>query len=120
MSIRLKRAYELATKKDGARVLVDRIWPRGIRKEAAMLKAWMKELAPSVELCKWFQDRPTQWPLFRRRYFDELADPEATRALEALHELANEYATLTLVFASKDEDHNAAVILKELLEGVRK
>jgi uncharacterized protein YeaO (DUF488 family) len=120
MRILLKQALVLPTKKDGARVLVDRMWPRGIRKEAAMLKAWLKELAPSAELCKWFRDRPTQWPLFKRKYFEELADPTASRALETLHEMADENATLTLVFAAKDEEHNAAVVLKELLEGERK
>jgi uncharacterized protein YeaO (DUF488 family) len=120
MRVRLKRAYALPAKADGARVLVDRLWPRGVNKDAAQLKTWLRDLAPSNELRKWYHARPTQWPMFRKRYLEELAEPAALKALEELHEIANENATLTLVFASKNETHNNAVVLKELLEGVKK
>jgi uncharacterized protein YeaO (DUF488 family) len=120
MRVRLKRAYALPSKADGARVLVDRLWPRGVSKQSAMLKAWLRDLAPSDELRKWFHERPTQWPTFRKRYLEELSDPTALRALEELHDIAEGSSTLTLVFASKDELHNNAVVLKELLEGVKK
>ena len=120
MRVRLKRAYALPAKADGARVLVDRLWPRGIRKDAAKLKTWLRDLAPSTELRKWYHERPTQWPTFRKRYIEELSTPEAMRALEELHEIANHAATVTLVYASSDEQHNNAVVLKELLEGARK
>src|SRR4051812_26722909 len=120
MRVRLKRAYALPAKADGVRVLVDRLWPRGVSKDAAKLKVWLRDLAPSDELRTWFHERPTQWPAFRKKYLEELSDPAAIRALEELHEIANESSTLTLVFASKNETQNNAVVLKELLEGVRK
>ncbi len=120
MRVRLKRAYAIPAKADGARVLVDCLWPRGIPKDSAMLKAWMKELAPSTELRKWYHERPTQWPEFRKRYLEELAAPLAIKALEELHDIADKVSTVTLVFASKNETHNNAVVVKELLEGAKK
>ena len=120
MRVRLKRAYALPAKADGARVLVDRLWPRGVNKESAQLKVWLRDLAPSNELRTWFHERPTQWPTFRKRYLEELSEPVALKALEELHKIADDHATVTLVYASKNETHNNATVLKELLEGAKK
>jgi len=120
MAIALKRAYERASLSDGARVLVDRLWPRGVKKERARIDRWLRDLAPSNELRRWFHTRPAQWPLFRKKYLQELYQPEADQALEQLHRLAGARKNLTLVFASKNQEHNNAVVLKELLEGMRK
>ena len=120
MRVRLKRAYVLPAKADGARVLVDRLWPRGVSKDAAKLKTWLKDIAPSNELRKWYHARPTQWPAFRKKYLEELAEPAALAALEELHRIASEASTLTLVFASANETKNNATVLKELLEGIKK
>jgi len=111
--LKLKRAYEDPAKSDGHRVLVDRLWPRGVSKEDARLDDWMKDVAPSDELRKWFGHDPEKWDEFRKRYFAELdADPEAVAKLA---EKAKE-GTVTLVYAAKDEEHNNAVALKEYLE----
>ncbi len=120
MAISLKRAYEKASLSDGARVLVDRLWPRGLKKEAARIDHWLRDLAPSNGLRRWFHARPAQWPLFRKKYLKELNQPEASQDLEELYELAERRKNVTLVFASKNEEHNNAVVLKELLEGMRK
>jgi uncharacterized protein YeaO (DUF488 family) len=120
MPVALKRAYEKASLSDGARVLVDRLWPRGLKKEKARIDLWLRQLAPSAELRRWFHARPAQWLLFRKKYLQELNQPEASQALEELHEVADTRKKLTLVFASKNTEHNNAVVLKELLEGMRK
>jgi uncharacterized protein YeaO (DUF488 family) len=120
MPVTLKRVYEAPAAGDGARVLVDRLWPRGLTKEKARIDAWLRDLAPSDELRRWFHARPGQWLQFRRRYLLELEEPEKARALEELYELANRRASLTLLFASRNEEHNNATVLKELLEGMRK
>jgi uncharacterized protein YeaO (DUF488 family) len=120
MPITLKRVYERPSLRDGYRVLVDRLWPRGLSKDAVKVNLWLKEIAPSDELRKWFHERRTQWPAFRERYIEELAEPEKNSALEQLHELAGKRKAITLLFASKDVEHNNAVVLKELLEGMRK
>jgi uncharacterized protein YeaO (DUF488 family) len=120
MPVTLKRVYETPAAGDGARVLVDRLWPRGLTKEKARIDAWLRDLAPSDELRRWFHARPGQWLQFRRRYLLELEEPEKARALEELYELANRRASLTLLFASRNEEHNNATVLKELLEGMRK
>lgn len=120
MSIALKRAYEEPSNSDGVRVLVDRLWPRGVKKEEARITHWLQDLAPSDALRKWFHARPSMWPEFRERYLKELRSPDAAQALEDLHELANNSKKVTLVFASRDERHNNAVVLKELLEGMKK
>jgi uncharacterized protein YeaO (DUF488 family) len=91
-----------------------------VSKDAAKLKAWLKDVAPSNELRKWYHARPTQWPAFRKKYLEELAEPAALAALEELHRIAGEATTLTLVFASANETHNNATVLKELLEGIKK
>ncbi|MGH9524435.1 MAG: DUF488 domain-containing protein, partial [Terriglobales bacterium] len=102
------------------RVLVDRLWPRGITKEKARIDEWLKDLAPSTELRRWYHARPTMWNEFRKRYLEELRDEQASAALEKLYELARSKRKLTLVYSSKDEERNNAVVLKELLEGMRK
>jgi uncharacterized protein YeaO (DUF488 family) len=120
MSIQLRRVYEKPSLADGTRVLVDRLWPRGLTKEAARVDAWLRDLAPSDELRRWFHARmPEGWAAFRKRYLQELMQPAASAAVEQLYELAGE-GKLTLLFSSKNETHNNAVVLKELLEGMRK
>lgn len=116
----LKRAYEKPSASDGTRVLVERLWPRGVKKEAAALDAWLKDVAPSDALRRWFHARPALWPAFRKKYLGELAAPAAAKALERLYELEGNSRQLTLVFAARDQEHNNAVILKQLLEGMRK
>ncbi len=113
-NIKLKRAYEKPSPADGTRILVDRLWPRGISKEKAALDGWMKEIAPSTALRQWFAHDPKRWEEFRRRYGEELrAHPER---LEELRSLARK-GTLTLVYAAHDEAHNDAVVLRDVLLG---
>jgi len=120
MAVVLKRVYDPPSTSDGARVLVDRLWPRGLSKEKAKLKLWLKDVAPSDELRKWYHARPTQWPRFRERYLEELSVPEAAAAVDQLHGLAASSKTLTLLYASHNTDHNNATVLKELLDGMKK
>ena len=110
--IRLKRAYDPPSAEDGVRVLVDRLWPRGLRKTSAAIAHWMKDIAPSTELRRWFGHDPERWPEFRRRYAEELR--EHAPELDQLRELAR-HNPVTLVFGARDEDHNDAVVLRELL-----
>jgi uncharacterized protein YeaO (DUF488 family) len=112
MDVRLKRAYDPAEAADGYRVLVDRLWPRGVAKEKAQLDEWARELAPSSELRTWFAHDPARFDEFRRRYLEELAAHEAK--LAELRERASE-GTLTLVYAARDSEHNDAVVLADLL-----
>ena len=119
MTIAVKRVYEPASAADGVRVLVDRLWPRGLRKEDAAVKFWLRALAPSTELRQWFHANPDAWGLFRKRYLTELVSPSAAAAVEKLHGLV-EKKKVTLLYASKNEEHNNAIVLKELLEGARK
>jgi uncharacterized protein YeaO (DUF488 family) len=120
MSVRIKRVYEEPTPGDGARVLVDRLWPRGLRKETAALTCWLRDLAPSNELRKWYHAHPALWAQFRSRYMKELAAPEASAQLNQLYELAEANRTVTLVYASRNEERNNAAVLRDLLNGVRK
>ena len=120
MAVVLKRIYDPPSTSDGVRVLVDRLWPRGVTKDAAKIDRWLKDLAPSHELRRWFHARPAQWPAFRKRYLKELTSPEANGALPELYDLARRRRRLTLVFASRNEEHNNATVLKELLDGMRK
>jgi uncharacterized protein YeaO (DUF488 family) len=120
MAIVVKRVYEKPAKSDGTRVLVDRLWPRGLTKAAAALDAWLKEIAPTDELRTWFHARPAEWTAFRKRYLKELARPEASEQLEELYRLAGGRKRLTLLFASKNEKRNNAIVLKDLLDGMRK
>jgi uncharacterized protein YeaO (DUF488 family) len=119
MPVEIKRAYEKPSLADGQRVLVDRLWPRGVKKENAHIDHWLKNLAPSDALRKWFHSS-ANWTVFKKRYFRELTTAEASADLEALYDLMRSHARLTLVFASRDVEHNNAVALKELLEGMRK
>lgn len=120
MKITTKRVYDKPSRSDGVRVLVDRLWPRGISKEAAHLTEWLKDLAPSTELRTWYHSRPSQWLGFRRKYLEELRAPEATAALERLYALSHLRAKVTLLFGSRNVEKNNATVLKELLEGTRK
>ena len=119
MTVALKRVYAEPSPSDGARVLVDRLWPRGLTKEAAALDAWLRDLAPSDELRKWFHAHPQQWSKFREKYLKELRGKAAHDALEQLYALEKK-RRLTLLFASKNEEHNNATVLKQLIEGDRK
>ena len=111
--IQLRRAYEPAGPADGFRVLIDRIWPRGLKKEQAAIDLWLKEVAPSSELRKWFGHDPAKWDEFRKRYAKELdRNPDAVRLLRE----KSRSGTLTLVFAAKDAEHSNAAALKEYLE----
>ena len=112
--VRLKRAYEAAASSDGLRVLVDRLWPRGVTKHAAAVDLWLKDLAPSTALRKWFGHDPVRWPEFQRRYGEEVRTH--AEKFEQLRDLARKQR-VTLVFAAKDEDHNDAVVLRSLLLG---
>ena len=118
--ISVKRVYEKPARGDGYRVLVDRLWPRGLSKSQVALDGWLRDLAPSDELRHWFHARPESWQSFRKRYLKELVAPEAAEALEELYRLAGRKRNLTLLFASKNEIHNNAVVLRDLLEGMRK
>ena len=111
--LQVKRVYDAPARSDGCRVLVDRIWPRGLSKEAAQLDTWVKDVAPSAELRKWFGHEPSRWDSFKRRYFRELDERQ-----EALEQLLGACSgrTLTLLFAAKDSAHNNAVALKEYLD----
>jgi uncharacterized protein YeaO (DUF488 family) len=125
MAIAIKRVYEAASRNDGARVLVDRLWPRGLTKAKAAIDEWLRDLAPSDELRRWYHARPDQgrgshWQSFRNKYLKELSQPEANDALRQLYQLAHKRKRLTLLFASKNETHNNAAVLKELLDGMRK
>lgn len=110
--ILLKRVYEAASPKDGPRYLVERLWPRGVRKSALRLAAWLKDAAPTTELRRWFSHDPAKWAEFRRRYTAEL---EANPAVEFLVNEAR-HGDVTLVYSSHDMEHNNAVVLREYLQ----
>jgi uncharacterized protein YeaO (DUF488 family) len=112
--IQIKRVYDRPSKMDGLRVLVDRLWPRGLAKERAAVKFWLKELAPSTQLRKWFGHDPAKWKQFQARYRKELR--EKKEELRLLQHISKE-STVTLLFGARDEEHNEAVVLKEVLEG---
>src|SRR6185312_14411642 len=113
--LKLKRAYEPADAGDGQRVLVDRIWPRGVSKDEARIDLWLKDVAPSTALRKWFGHAPERWAGFRERYRKEL---EANPAVDELRQVAAK-GPVTLVYGAKDEQHNQAVVLAESLQGAR-
>ena len=113
--VAIKRAYDPPERADGTRILVDRLWPRGLKKSQAQVEKWMRELGPSNELRQFFGHDPTRWPEFRRRYLVELKRPEAASMLAELAEIARN-GKLTLVYSAKDQEHNQAVVLKELLD----
>jgi uncharacterized protein YeaO (DUF488 family) len=113
-NVRLKRAYEPPEKTDGTRILVDRLWPRGVSKEEAKLDEWIKEIAPSTELRTWFGHDPRRWDEFRKRYRSELAEHSET--LKDLRRRARE-GPITLVYSARDEIHNDAVVLRNVILG---
>ena len=113
-NVRLKRAYERPARGDGTRVLIDRLWPRGVRKAEAELDRWAKDIAPSTALRKWFGHDPARWPEFRRRYAEEIRQhPDELAQLRSLARAG----PITLVYAAHDDLHNDAVVLRDLLLG---
>lgn len=110
--LKLKRAYEPPARGDGTRILVDRLWPRGLKKEAAALDDWFKDVAPTPALRKWFGHDPERWSEFRRRYVKELG--ARADALERIRSLARA-GTVTLVYGARDEEHNHALVLRDVL-----
>jgi len=114
MVIRIKRIYEPATEEDGFRILIDRLWPRGIKKEKAKIDMWLKEIAPSNELRKWFSHDPEKWKEFKKKYAKELAaKPEL---LKKMRQIEREKGTVTLLYSARDLEHNNAATLKAVLE----
>lgn len=120
MAIVVKRIYEPATRRDGTRVLVDHLWPRGLTKDRAAVDSWLRAIAPSDALRKWFHGGDGDWSSFRRRYLKELARPQAAGALGELYRIVGERARVTLLYSSKNEEHNNATVLRDLLTGMRK
>jgi uncharacterized protein YeaO (DUF488 family) len=112
--IQLKRVYEEPSASDGQRILVDRLWPRGLTKEKARVDEWIKDIAPTAELRKWFGHDPAKWKEFQSRYRKELAKNK--EIVQSLKEKANGH-NVTLVYGARDEEHNDAVVLKKVLEG---
>jgi uncharacterized protein YeaO (DUF488 family) len=113
MDIRIKRAYEEPDEADGTRILVDRLWPRGLTKQRAKIDLWLKDIAPSTELRKWFAHDPARWTEFQRRYNKELhANKEA---VDTLKQKAAK-GPVTLIYGARDQEHNEAVVLERLLQ----
>jgi len=114
MELKIKRVYEKPEKEDGMRILVDRLWPRGLTKEKASIDLWLKEIAPTTELRKWFGHDPGKWKEFQKRYQKELSNnkEQASILFEQLKK-----GVVTLVYGAKDEEHNEALVLKEWLHG---
>ena len=112
MKLKIKRVYETPKKEDGKRILVDRLWPRGLTKERASIDLWLKDIAPSTELRKWFGHDPQKWKEFRKRYNEELK--KNTKQIEILENQLSK-GTVTLVYGAKDEEHNEALVLKGFL-----
>jgi len=111
--IKLKRAYEAASKEDGLRLLVERLWPRGVSKAKAKIDLWLKDFAPSTELRQWYGHDPARWPLFRQRYWAEL---KSLGDVPMLLRYIAEANTVTFVYAAHDEERNSAAALKDFLE----
>jgi len=111
--IHVKRVYDKPSRKDGLRVLVDRLWPRGLTKERAAVDVWLKDVAPSTELRKWFGHDPSRWQRFQVRYRREL--DEKMDALQSLRAMSAK-RTITLVYGARDEEHNEALVLKGILD----
>jgi uncharacterized protein YeaO (DUF488 family) len=111
-NVKLKRAYESPASEDGTRILIDRLWPRGVKKAEAAIDHWLKTISPSTELRKWFHHDPDRWPEFRRRYALEIRDfPDQ---VDRLRHLARQ-GPITLVYSAHDEIHNDAVVLRDIL-----
>src|SRR5215471_10568064 len=118
--VRVKRVYEPASPSDGVRVLVDRLWPRGLKKAEARIDAWLRDLAPSNELRKWFHRHPQEQQQFDKRYVKELHGAAAREALSGLENLVKDEGKVTLLFASKSIEYNNATVLREIVEGGKK
>lgn len=117
MELKLKRIYEDVSEDDGERILVDRVWPRGVSKEDAKLDEWLKNIGPSTDLRKWFNHDPDKYADFKKKYKEELKDGEQQEDWDKLKKIVHQASgTVTLLFAAKDEEHNQAQVLKELLE----
>lgn len=112
--IRIKRIYEQVAEEDGFRILVDRLWPRGLSKEKAKVDLWMKEVAPSGELRKWFSHDPAKWAEFKKKYGKELVAKQPL--LKEIRRMEKEKGTVTLLYSARDVEHNNAVALKAVLE----
>jgi DNA-3-methyladenine glycosylase len=117
MPVKLKRVYDPAAADDGFRVLVDRVWPRGLTKEKARVDLWLKEVAPTTALRKWFSHDPAKWAEFERRYRKELAADPAAAALTELRAIVKKHRVVTLVYGAKDTEHNQAVVVHDRLAG---
>ena len=115
-AIRIKRVYEPAHRDDGFRVLVDRVWPRGVSKDDAHVDLWAKEIAPSTGLRQWFGHDPERWAEFEKRYDAELRDAGAESEIETIMNAAKGKSVITLVYGAKDEEHNQAVVLQKWFE----
>ena len=111
--IKIKRVYESSSENDGFRILVDRIWPRGVSKEKADLDAWMKEIAPTNDLRKWFSHDPKKWNEFENRYKNELKDK--SELVNEIKEIEKDKGKITLIYSAKDNEHNNAVVLEHIL-----
>lgn len=117
MSITVKRAYEAPEERDGRRILVDRVWPRGVRKDELRLDAWYRDLAPSTELRKWFAHDPERWSEFQKRYAAELKRAQARERIRELAALGKR-GRVTLIYSARDEEHNQAIVLRDYLKRV--
>lgn len=111
MTVKLKRAYEAPSASDGQRILVDRLWPRGVTKEKAKIDTWLKDISPSTELRQWFNHDPAKWVEFQARFTKELANNDAVAELRELIKNPS-----TLVYSAKDEEHNNALVIKKFIE----
>ncbi|ALX49834.1 DUF488 domain-containing protein [Lentibacillus amyloliquefaciens] len=117
MPVNVKRIYDQAEKDDGLRILVDRVWPRGMSKEGAQLDHWLKEIGPSNELRKWFGHDPEKFDEFKKKYKEELDEGEKQEELQELKDMTKAHdKNITLLFAAKDEEHNQARVLKEIVD----
>src|SRR5699024_10121858 len=116
MNVKIKRAYEEEANDDWKRILVDRVWPRGVSKKKANLYEWLKEIGPSKELRQWFNHEPDKFQEFKKKYKAELQDGEQKASYDKLKAIQKENGTITLIFSAKDEENNQAQVLKEMLE----
>ncbi len=116
MAVRVRRASDPPLPEDGRRVLVDRLWPRGIKKEKLFVNAWLKELAPSDELRRWFSHDPARWQEFQQRYRQELRGPRQQQLIDELADQASR-RNVTLIYSSREERYNNAIALRDIIEG---
>lgn len=117
MTVRIKRIYDKKASSDGRRILVDRIWPRGVSKEEADLDEWFKEIGPSDDLRKWFDHDAAKFDKFTDKYRQEFQEGDQKASYDQLKEIQKSNSTITLLYGAKDEKHNQAVVLKDMLEG---